>query len=63
MVLDELKKVADEEGIELTDEMLDKVAGGAIPPEIWDGMTEEERKAAQIQSLINMAQGKECALS
>ena len=62
MVLDEMKKIADEEGIELTDEMLDAVAGGVIPPEIWNNMTEEERKQAQIQSMLNIAQGKPCDL-
>ncbi len=61
-LLDEMKKVADEKGIELTDDMLEAIAGGKIDPAIWEKMTEEERKAAQIQSMLNIAQGKPCDL-
>lgn len=60
--IEDLKKVAEENGVELTDEMLENVAGGEIPTEIWTQMTEEERKQAQIQSMLNIAQGKACEL-
>ena len=60
--LEDIKKVAEEQGIELTEDMLEQIAGGVIPPEEWEKMTPEERKAAQIESMINIAQGKPCAL-
>ncbi len=41
------------EGVELPDEILDEVAGGAYTDEEWFAMTEEERKAAQQRSLLN----------
>ena len=60
--LEELKKVAEENGIELTEDMLDGIAGGVIDPEIWNNMSEEERKAAQIQSMLRIAQKLPCDL-
>ncbi|MBR0413072.1 MAG: hypothetical protein IJI47_05860 [Eubacterium sp.] len=60
--IDEMKKIAAEKGIEITDDMLAEIAGGKIDPAIWNNMTPEERKAAQIQSMLNIAQGKPCDL-
>ena len=62
MVLDEIKKVAEENGIELTEEMLDAVAGGRYTYEEWDAMTDDERIAAQMASIMARAQGQPCAL-
>ena len=61
--LDELKKVAAEEGVELTEDMLAEIAGGAIPADEWNKMTPEEKKAAQIQSLLMLSKKLPCALS
>lgn len=46
-----LKEMAGE-GVELPEEILDEVAGGAYTDAEWLEMTEEERKAAQQRSLI-----------
>ncbi len=46
-----LKELAGE-GVELNDEVLDAVAGGAYTTEEWNAMTVEERQAAQQRSLI-----------
>lgn len=40
------------EGVELDDEVLDAVAGGAYTVEEWNAMSTEEREAAQQRSLI-----------
>jgi len=60
--LEELKNMAEENGIELTDEMLDSVAGGAYDKETWDSMTPEERQAAQTDSIMNIIRNLPCAL-
>lgn len=62
MVLDEMKKYAEENGIELTEEMLDAIAGGRYSYEEWKNMTKEEREAAQLASIMARAQGQPCAL-
>ena len=49
--LDVIKELAGE-GIELPEEILDAVAGGAYSVEEWNQMTTEERQAAQQRSLI-----------
>ncbi|MDO4748161.1 MAG: hypothetical protein Q4A12_03185 [Eubacteriales bacterium] len=46
-----LKELAGE-GVELNDDVLDAVAGGAYTEEEWAAMTVEERQAAQQRSLI-----------
>lgn len=46
-----LKEMAGE-GVELPEEILDEVAGGAYTDEEWWAMTTEERQAAQQRSLI-----------
>ncbi len=46
-----LKELAGE-GVELNDEVLDAVAGGAYTKEEWAAMTVEERQMAQQRSLI-----------
>jgi len=48
--IEELKKMVEENGIELTDEMLDAVAGGLYSEEEWLAMTKNERRAAIMQS-------------
>ena len=48
--LEVLKDLAN--GQELPEEILDAVAGGAYTEEEWLAMSEEERKAAQMRSLI-----------
>ena len=50
--LQELQKLAAEKGVELPDDILDEVAGGAYTQEEWNNMSEEERKAAQKRSLL-----------
>ncbi|MBQ6267590.1 MAG: hypothetical protein IJK64_07455 [Clostridia bacterium] len=60
--LEELKKEAAAAGIELTEELLDSVAGGVYSKEEWEAMTVEERQAAQIASVIARSNGKPCAL-
>lgn len=50
--LSEIKKVATENGVELTDDMLDEIAGGAYTQEEWLSMTVEERQEAQRRSLL-----------
>lgn len=60
--LEELKKEAAEAGIELTEDMLDGVAGGAYTREEWEAMTVEERQAAQIMSVLARYKGLPCAL-
>ena len=40
------------EGVELDDEILDAVAGGAYTVEEWNAMSTEERRAAQQRSII-----------
>ena len=61
-VLDEIKKYADENGVELTEDMLDAIAGGRYSYEEWKAMTKEEREAAQLASIMARAQGQPCAL-
>ncbi len=61
-VLDEMKAYANENGIELTEEMLDAIAGGRYSYEEWKAMTTEERQAAQLASIMARAQSKPCAL-
>ncbi len=50
--LSEIKKVATENGVELTDDILDEIAGGAYTQEEWLSMTVEERQEAQRRSLL-----------
>ena len=50
--LEELQKLATEKGVELPDDILDEVAGGAYTEEEWKNMTVEERQAAQQRSLL-----------
>lgn len=60
--LEELKKEAAAAGIELTEELLDSVAGGAYSQQEWEEMTVEERQAAQIASVIARTKNLPCAL-
>lgn len=50
-MLDDLKRVASEDGVELTDEMLDSVAGGYYSDAEWLKMTVEERDKAVRTSM------------
>lgn len=59
---EELKKLAEENGVELTEDMLDMVAGGAYTKDEWDAMTPEERKAAQDRSIMAKIMKKPCEL-
>ena len=59
--IEELKKIAEEKGVELTDDMLEVVAGG-MSKEDWDKLTPEEQKQAQVQSIIEYAQTGKCSL-
>jgi hypothetical protein len=57
-----LKEMAGE-GVELNDEVLDAVAGGAYTVEEWNAMSTEEREAAQQRSLIaKLVLNTECEL-
>ncbi len=61
--LKEAKKMAEEAGVELTDDVIDLISGGAIPVEIWNEMPPEERRAAQQLSIFNKFVLKQpCAL-
>ena len=46
-----LKELAGE-GVELPDDILDAVAGGAYTEEEWNAMSTEERQEAQKRSLL-----------
>ena len=60
--LEELKKQAAIEGIEITDDMLVEIAGGAYTDEEWNNMTTEERQAAQISSILARYRKQPCSL-
>ena len=60
--IDEKKKFADENGIELTEDMLDAIAGGRYTYEEWKNMTTDERKAAQLASIMARINNAPCAL-
>ena len=49
--LDVIKEMAGE-GVELPEEILDAVAGGAYSVEEWNQMSTEERQAAQQRSVV-----------
>lgn len=49
--LDVIKELAGE-GVELPEEILDAVAGGAYSVEEWNQMSTEERQAAQQRSVV-----------
>lgn len=49
--LDVIKELAGG-GVEIPEEILDAVAGGAYTVEEWNQMSTEERQAAQQRSLI-----------
>ena len=49
--LDVIKELAGD-GVELPEEILDAVAGGAYTVEEWNQMSTEERQAAQQRSLL-----------
>lgn len=61
-LLDEMKNVANENGVELTEDMLDAIAGGRYTYEEWKAMTDDERAAAQLASIMARAQNQPCAL-
>ena len=48
--------------VEINEDELDLVAGGAYTREEWDAMTSEERKAAQLRSILAWQQKKACEL-
>ncbi|MBR2134586.1 MAG: hypothetical protein IJ851_07765 [Eubacterium sp.] len=50
--LDELKKAAATEGFEISEDLLDAIAGGKYTDEEWAAMSQEERTAAQDRSII-----------
>ena len=49
--LDVIKEMAGD-GVELPEEIVDAIAGGAYTEAEWSAMTVEERQAAQQRSLI-----------
>ena len=49
--LDVIKELAGD-GVEIPEEILDAVAGGAYTVEEWNQMSTEERQAAQQRSLL-----------
>ena len=49
-------------GVELTDDMLDYVAGGVYTREEWYAMTKDERRAAQQRSLDARKKSAPCEL-
>ncbi|MBR2732339.1 MAG: hypothetical protein IKD72_10200 [Clostridia bacterium] len=60
--LEDIKKVAADNGIELTEEFLDAIAGGRYSLEEWDKMTDEERQAAQLRSMMARMSNSPCEL-
>jgi hypothetical protein len=56
-----LKELAGE-GVELNEEVLDAVAGGAYTEEEWYAMSTEERQAAQMRSITARIRKTECEL-
>ena len=50
------------EGVELSDDILDAIAGGAYTVEEWNAMSTEEREAAQRRSIIAKMLKEECEL-
>ena len=48
--LEELKKMADAEGVELSEEDLEAIAGGLYSEEEWLKMSPDERRAAYMES-------------
>ncbi len=60
--IEEIKKMADEQGVELTDDVLEAIAGGVIPYEEWTKMTKEQRRAAQTESENNRDANLPCIL-
>lgn len=60
--IDEMKKFADENGVELTDDMLEAIAGGRYSYEEWKNMTPDERIAAQLASIMARVNNAPCAL-
>lgn len=55
--IEELKKMADAEGVELSEEDLDAVAGGYYTYEEWKAMTRDEKIAAREASYAMKAAG------
>ena len=51
--LEVIKEMAGE-GVELPDEIVEAIAGGAYTEEEWFAMSTEERQAAQQRSVIAM---------
>lgn len=62
LTLEELKKEAAAAGIELTEDMLDEVAGGRYTYDEWKAMSTEEREAAHLRSIMARATGQPCEL-
>ena len=60
--LEELTKLAAEKGVELPDDLLEKVAGGEYTMEEWFAMNTEERQAAQKRSLAAKLLSQPCEL-
>ena len=60
--LEELKKLADEKGVELSEEDLEAIAGGMYSREEWKKMTPEERRKAQERSAAARVLGIPCEL-
>ncbi|MBQ9673099.1 MAG: hypothetical protein IJV39_00545 [Ruminococcus sp.] len=48
--IEDIKKLASEDGIEISEEELEAIAGGAYTYEEWTKMSKEERRAAQLRS-------------
>ena len=59
--LNVIKEIAGE-GVELPDEIVEAVAGGAYTDEEWFSMTTEERQAAQRRSIIAKIAKKPCEM-
>lgn len=60
--LDVIKELAGD-GVELPEEILDAVAGGAYTVEEWNAMSTEEREAAQMRSVIAILIKAPCELN
>ena len=50
------------EGLEIPEEILEAVAGGAYSVEEWNAMSTEERQAAQQRSILAQIMKTECEL-
>lgn len=59
-VISDLMKIAKEKRVEISDEMLDQVAGGYYSN--WADLDRETQLKLQQESILNMARGNYCEI-